>query len=150
LALVVALLVLAFCYRLTNSRIGRAFVAVRESETLARSVGINPLKYKMLALVIGATIAGMIGACYAHYAQIICPTDLSFAVTTNLLIMVYVGGVGSLRGIILGAIAFTFLPELLRLAPQIRLLLYGVILLLTTLYMPQGLEGAIARVFKRR
>jgi ABC-type branched-subunit amino acid transport system permease subunit len=112
-------------------------------------VGINPLKQKMLAFVVGAAIAGMIGVCSGHYNQIMCPTDLSFATTTTLLIMLFVGGVGSLRGITMGAILFTVIPEVLRLAPQLRLLLYGIILLLVTLYMPGGLESAIARVWKR-
>lgn len=146
LVLVMTLLVLAFCYRMVKSRIGRSFVAVRENETLARSLGINPLKYKMLALVVGAALAGLIGATYAHYMQIICPTDLGFSVTTILLIIVYVGGVGSLRGIVLGAILFTALPELLRAAPTYRLFVYGIILLATAIFMPEGLEGIIQRL----
>jgi ABC-type branched-subunit amino acid transport system permease subunit len=145
LTLALTLLILLFCFRLKASRVGRTLSAVRESETLARSIGIDPLKYKMLALVVGAAIAGFVGVLWAHYARIICPSDLSFTVTVNVLIMVFVGGVGSLRGIILGAVVFTALPELLRLTPQIRELLYGVTLLLAALYMPQGLEGALVR-----
>ncbi|MBM4428871.1 MAG: branched-chain amino acid ABC transporter permease [Chloroflexi bacterium] len=150
LVLVMTLLVLAFCYRMVRSRIGRSFLAIRENETLASSLGINPLKYKMLALVAGAGLAGVIGATYAHYMQIICPTDMSFAVTTILLIIVYVGGAGSLRGIILGGFLFTALPELLRAAPQYRLFTYGIILLSTAIFMPEGLEGIIQRLTSRR
>ncbi len=150
LVLVMTLLVLAFCYRMVKSRIGRSFHAVRENETLATSLGINPLKYKLLALVVGAALAGLVGATYAHYMQIICPTDLGFSVTTILLIMVYVGGAGSLRGIILGGILFTALPELLRAAPQYRLFTYGIILLTTAIFMPDGIEGIIRRLTAKR
>jgi branched-chain amino acid transport system permease protein len=147
--LAVALITFLFCSRLANSRIGRAWGAVRENVILARSMGINPVKYKMLALVIGAAIAGIAGASYGHYAQIICPTDLGWSVIVNLLIIVFVGGVGTVRGIVLGAIAFTVIPEVLRIAPTLRMLIYGILLLLAASYVPGGLNGVISKIFKR-
>ncbi len=149
LALALALATFLFCNRLANSRIGRACAAVRENETLARSMGIDQLKYKMLALVVGAAISGIVGACYAHYVQIICPTDIGLPVIINLLIMLFIGGVGTVRGSILGAVVFTFIPELLRVAPTVRMLIYGILLFATTSYMTGGLEGVVAKIFKR-
>lgn len=146
IALIAFLIVLFFSIRLVGSRIGRAFNAVRESPTLATSIGIHSVKYKMLALVVGAIIAASLGVLYAHYLTIMCPSDLSFTVLVNLLIMVYVGGVGSTRGVILGAIIFVLLPELLRLAPEYRMLIYGVILLLATDFMPEGLDSVVEKV----
>lgn len=140
IALALALITFLFSNRLKLSRIGRAFNAVREGSTLAASIGINVLKYKMLAMVLGAVFAGSVGAVYAHYVKVMCPVELSFNMILNLLIMIYVGGVGSIRGAILGAVIFTGLPELLRMAPQLRMLLYGIILFLSTVFLPGGLE----------
>ena len=146
IALIAFLIILFFSNRLVGSRIGRAFNAVRESPTLATSIGIHSLKYKMLALVVGAVIAASLGVLYAHYLTIMCPSDLSFAVLVNLLIMVYVGGVGSTRGVILGAIVFVLLAELLRVTPKFRMLIYGVILLLATDFMPEGLDSVLEKI----
>jgi branched-chain amino acid transport system permease protein len=146
IALGIFILVLLFSIRLVGSRIGRAFNAVREAPTLATSIGIYPLKYKMISFVVGAIIAAGLGVLYAQYLTIMCPSDLSFAVLINLLIMVYVGGVGSTRGVIMGAFVFVLLPELLRLAPTYRMLIYGVILLLSTDFMPEGLNSVVEKV----
>jgi ABC-type branched-subunit amino acid transport system permease subunit len=135
----------AFYLILTRSRVGRAFLAIREDELLAASAGINPLKYKMIAFIAGACMAGVIGAFYAHWYSLVSPEQLGFYYTINLLIIVFLGGRGSFRGIVVGAFLFTALPEFLRIAPQFRLILYGIILLLTVMYFPDGIE----RIFQR-
>ncbi len=136
----------AFYLMLTRSRVGRAFLAIREDEVLAASAGIHPLKYKMIAFVTGACIAGIIGVFYAYWYTIVSPEQFGFYYTINLLIIVFLGGRGSFRGIVVGAFLFTALPELLRITPQFRLILYGVILLVTVIYFPGGIEQMFRRV----
>jgi len=140
-----AVLILLFMHRLIGSRIGRSFKAVRENEVMAESVGINPLKYKMLAFSLGAAGAAGIGTLYAYFIGIVCPTDLALTGTLTLLVILFIGGSGSLRGVVLGAILVTALPEFLRIGDQWRLLLYGVALLLIINFLPNGLEGLFHR-----
>jgi ABC-type branched-subunit amino acid transport system permease subunit len=144
------LAVVLACYlRLTRSRIGRAMVAVREDEHLAGSYGISPSRYKMSAFVAGAVLAAGTGVVYAHYVTVMCPVDLSTYFTVNLLIMVFLGGAGTLRGVVLGALIFTLVPEVLRLGQAQAQLLYGLVLLVVVMRLPDGLEGALARLGSR-
>lgn len=136
-------LVAALYHGLTTFRLGRAFHAVRDNETLAASAGINPLKYRMLAFAIGAALAGGIGTLYVSYVGVLCPGELAVTLTVNLLVMVFLGGVGTLRGVVIGAAAFTALPELLRMAPTWRMVIYGVLLLIIVIRLPHGV-GAVA------
>ena len=146
-----ALGLVALLYRgLTTFRLGRAFNAVRDDESLAATAGINPLKYRMLAFVIGAALAGGIGALYAHYITVLCPEELTIALTVNLLVILFLGGVGSLRGVVLGALLFTALPEILRVAPTWRLVIYGLLLLLIVIKWPEGLDAALRRAGRPR
>jgi branched-chain amino acid transport system permease protein len=136
----------ALLYRgLTTFRLGRAFHAVRDNEPLAAAAGINPLKYRMLAFTVGGAVAGGVGALYAHYLSVVCPEEMTVALTVNLLVIVFLGGVGSLRGVLLGAALFTALPEVLRLAPTWRLVIYGALLLVIVIRSPEGLEGLLRR-----
>lgn len=141
-----ALLTLLFVYRIHSSRIGRTFHAVRDNELLAKASGIDTLKYKMLAFTVGGAIAGVAGGYYSSYATLVCPEDMGLAYTINLLVIVYLGGVGTLRGVIMGALVFTALPEFLRIAPSMRLVIYGSLLLIASLYAPRGLEGLLAQL----
>jgi ABC-type branched-subunit amino acid transport system permease subunit len=141
-----ALVAVALLYRgLTTFRLGRAFHAVRDNEPLAGAAGIDPLKYRLLAFTLAAAIAGGIGALYAHYLSVMCPEEMTVALTVNLLVIVFLGGVGSLRGVLVGALLFTALPEVLRLAPTWRLVIYGALLLLVVIRSPGGLEGLLSR-----
>jgi len=146
----ILLVVVVLCSRLTTGRVGRTFVSIREDEALAAASGVNPLKYKAFAFVTGALIAGSVGAFYVHYSTIACPTDLSTYMTTALLIILFLGGVGRMRGVLLGAIVFTFVPEFLRMAQSLRLVLYGLLLLVTIVYMPEGLDGLLTRWLRKR
>jgi ABC-type branched-subunit amino acid transport system permease subunit len=141
----------ALLYRgLTTFRIGRAFSAVRDNDSLAMSAGINPLKYRMLAFVIGAAVAGGVGALYVHYLTVLCPEELGIGLTVNLLVMLFLGGVGSLRGVLLGAVLVTALPEVLRIAPTWRLVIYGLLLLTIVIRAPEGLDAIVRSVLERR
>ena len=137
-----ALGVTALLYRgLTTFRIGRAFSAVRDNESLARAAGIDPLKYRMLAFVAGAAVAGGIGALYAHYLTVLCPEEMGVGLTANLLVILFLGGVGRLRGVLIGAVLFTALPEILRVTPTWRLVIYGLLLLVIVIRAPDGLDA---------
>src|SRR5262245_20652597 len=141
-----ALLAVVLLYRgLTTFRLGRAFHAVRDNEPLAGAAGIDPLKYRLLAFTLAAAIAGGIGALYVHYLSVMCPEEMTVALTVNLLVIVFLGGVGSLRGVLVGAVLFTALPEVLRLAPTWRLVIYGMLLLLVVIRAPGGLESLLRR-----
>jgi ABC-type branched-subunit amino acid transport system permease subunit len=130
---------------LTTFRLGRAFHAVRDNETLAAAAAIHPLKYRMLAFVIGAAVAGGVGALYVSYVGVLCPGELAVSLSINLLVMLFLGGVGSLRGVLAGAVAFTALPEVLRMAPTWRMVIYGLLLLVIVIRAPDGLEGVLRR-----
>lgn len=141
-----ALIVVVSLYRgLTTFRLGRAFHAVRDNEPLAASAGIDPLKYRLLAFTIAAGLAGAVGALYVHYLSVMCPEEMTVALTVNLLVIVFLGGVGSLRGVLVGAVLFTALPEVLRLAPTWRLVIYGGLLLLVVIRSPGGIESLLRR-----
>ena len=141
-----ALVAVGLLYRgLTTFRLGRAFHAVRDNEPLAGAAAIDPLKYRMLAFTIGAAVAGGVGALYAHYLSVMCPEEMTIGLTVNLLVIVFLGGVGSLRGVLLGAVLFTALPEVLRLAPTWRLVIYGTLLLIVVVRSPGGLESLLRR-----
>jgi branched-chain amino acid transport system permease protein len=145
-----ALATVALLYRrLTTFRLGRAFHAVRDNEPLAGAAGIDPLKYRLLAFTVSAALAGAVGALYAHYLSVMCPEEMTIGLTVNLLVIVFLGGVGSLRGVLVGAVLFTALPEVLRLAPTWRLVIYGVLLLLVVVRSPEGIESLLRRVGAR-
>lgn len=156
--LLVPLLVLTVVvYRaLTSSRIGRAFVAVREDEVRASAVGIHPLRYKLLAFVVGGALIGALGSFQAQYVTVVCPSELALSFTLNLLIIVFVGGAGSFRGVLLGAIIFTVLPRLLEqggarsIPPAYQQVAYGLILVVVILFLPEGIDGLIERLTRRR
>jgi branched-chain amino acid transport system permease protein len=124
-----------------NSRMGRAWVAIRENFDLAESVGIDAFYYKMIAFLMGAGLAGLVGALYAHYIGFVSPRI--FDTWTNVLIvaMVIIGGEGTILGPVIGAVIMTALPELLRFAEGYRMLLYGLFLLAAIMFAPQGLLG---------
>jgi branched-chain amino acid transport system permease protein len=146
--LLVALLVLTvgIIGRVVSSPIGRAWIALRENEALAASVGIHALRYKMTAFAYGAGLAGLGGGFYAHYIGFLGPDTLSFHSIGIVLIMLIGGGMGTLAGPVVGAIAFGVLPEVLRAAEQARDLLLGAVLLLCIAFLPEGLVGLWARL----
>ena len=125
--------------RLLSSRIGRAWMAIREDETVAAITGINVLSFQIMSLAISAFLAGIAGSLYAYYEVFISPKVFSVWESIAILCMVLVGGRRSLIGAVVGAAIFTFLPEVLREVGQYRMIVYGVILLVTILFRPKGL-----------
>ncbi|HMK66761.1 MAG TPA: branched-chain amino acid ABC transporter permease, partial [Thermodesulfobacteriota bacterium] len=124
------LITLGVMFRLVRSRPGRAFMAVREDPEYAESIGINVMKYKRLAFVVSTFFAGIGGCLYAHYEHFISPYSFTTGQSFDLVIMVIVGGMGTLMGPIIGAILLTFIPELLHSIKDYRMVIYGLMLML--------------------
>lgn len=120
-------------------RLGRAFVALRDSEDFARSIGINDYYFKLAAFTLSAIITGFAGALYAHYLGVVTPKILGNEFFLMVLLMLSVGGLGRFPGVILGAFIITIGNELLRDAGQYRLLLLGVCVVLSILLLPNGI-----------
>ena len=152
--LVLAAVALSYlvCARLVRSRIGRAFLALRENEPLAESVGVDVTHYLVLAAVVSAGLAGLGGSLYAHYTRFVSPEVFLFTYTVTMVIMVVAGGKGTLAGPLVGALLFTALPEALRLATswQWQMLAYGVLLLLLVYFLPRGIVPALRELRGRR
>lgn len=124
--------------RLNNSRLGRAWIAIREDEDVAQAMGINVTVYKLLAFAIGASFAGVGGAIFAARQGTIFPADFSLLVSINMLCLIVIGGMGSIPGVVLGALILMGLPELLREVQQFRLLAYGFLLIIMMRFRPEG------------
>ncbi|HKE97734.1 MAG TPA: branched-chain amino acid ABC transporter permease [Actinomycetes bacterium] len=139
LELLVIALTLAVVYRLNQSRIGRAWVAVREDEVAAAAMGINTTYIKLLAFAAGAFFAGMAGSIYAHLLTQVSPDSFTFQYSVLILAMVVLGGLGNPPGVVLGAIILYFLPEKLRAFSDIRFLVFGFALILIMRFRPEGL-----------
>lgn len=150
----VAVLLLAITlylsYRFVYSNAGRAAVAVRENRYVAQSIGIRPLTYALVALGLGAFLTGMAGAFYAHYISFVGPEVFAFPFMLSMIIMVLVGGKGTLLGPLLGALLVTFLDEWLREAKELRLSIFGAAVMAVVLFMPRGLMGFMLRRREQR
>lgn len=125
--------------QLRDGRLGRRWMAMREDEDVAEAMGINLTTTKLLAFAMGATFAGMAGAIFASRIGSVFPNSFELLISINVLAIVIVGGLGSLPGVVLGAIMLVGLPELLREFEQYRLLMYGILLITMMLVRPEGL-----------
>lgn len=136
--------------RLVRSRAGRAMVALKENEPLATSVGIDVTRYLVLASMVSGAIAGLAGSLYAHYIGIIDPDVFQFLYTVTMVIMVVVGGKGTLSGPIVGGLIFGFVPELLRgsAPPQIQWIIYGGLMIAVVFVLPNGIVPAVTQCFR--
>jgi branched-chain amino acid transport system permease protein len=126
---------------LIRSWIGLAWAALREDEGAAGAMGIDVVRFKVLAFTLGSAIAGLAGSLYAHFLTFIMPVNFNFGQSIVILSMVVFGGIGTLRGPIVGAIVLGALPEISRPAMEYRTLLYGLLLLLLMRYQPDGILG---------
>lgn len=138
---IVAALTVYIIYAFINSRHGRAVIAIREDEIAAESAGIHTTYYKMLAFILSAFFAGVAGALYANYIGVLAPAKFDFNYSVEILLMVVMGGMGSITGSIVAAVVLTFLPELLRGFSDYRMLIYSAILIAIMLFKPTGLLG---------
>jgi len=144
LALIFMLFSLLVFYRLTFSKIGRAGQSIEEAEDLSRCIGINTMYYKILAFTTCAVFSGMVGALDAHYMHFVGPQQYGFGNSVAYLTFAIIGGGAIFIGPIIGAVFLTFLPEFLRVAESWEVVIYGVALMLTILFMPKGITGFLA------
>ncbi|HLJ22233.1 MAG TPA: branched-chain amino acid ABC transporter permease, partial [Stellaceae bacterium] len=145
LTLVCAGIAAYFAWRLETSRLGRAWMAVRDDEDVAQALGINLVKVKLLAYGLGAAFAGLSGSIFAVMVTSVYPSSFQLLVSINVLALIIVGGMGSLPGVIVGSLALVGLPELLREFGEYRYLFYGVALIVMMRIRPEGLWPSAAR-----
>ncbi len=141
LVLVVIILVCLFMLLMRKSWFGLALASIRNDETAAASLGINIFKFKVLAFAIGTAIAGLAGAIYSINMMFIYSSDFGFLVSVTIVSMLVIGGVGTIRGAILGTVILGVLPELFRFISDYRVLVYGGLLVIMMRFQPQGLLG---------
>jgi len=134
---------------LLDSRTGRALRALSTTEVGAQCMGVDVHKYKILVFVASAMLAALAGCLYAHHNAFVSPESFDFMVSTMLVVMVALGGTGHWWGAFLGALIYTVLPEILRAAGDLELLVYGVSLVLVLLFFPRGLGGALDLLIER-
>ena len=129
------------CSKLRRSRIGLAWLAVKEDELAASCLGVDPLRMKLLALLIGGWVAGLAGCVFAAKQGTVTPDTFDFIQSVMILAMVILGGLGSVRGAIVGAVVLSIAPELLREFSTYRMLLFGILMIVLMRIRPQGLFG---------
>ena len=132
-----------------TSRFGDAVSAIRENEDLANSVGISPFKYYLGAFTFSCGLAGFAGVAYAHYMTHVAPVSLSMHYMFWMLVMVIVGGMRTYSGPIVGSFIFVFMPELLSFAKELRMVLFGLIILACITYMRRGIMPSLFSWYRR-
>lgn len=139
-----AVITIVVVYNIVHSDTGRALISIREDELAAQAMGVHTTRYKVTAFVISAAFAGVAGALYGHW-RVPSPADFTFVRSFEIIIMIVLGGMGSITGSVLGALVITFLPELLRDLPggvyDYRLVIYALLLIITMIVRPQGMMG---------
>ena len=150
-----AVITVLVIHNIVKSDTGRALISVREDELAAEAMGVNTTRYKVTSFVIGSSFAGVAGVLFAHYNKFLHTNDFQFIRSFEIIIMIVIGGMGSMTGAILGAVIVTLLPELLRQLPDIhvgsvtfqfadlRLVIFALILILTMILRPQGILGTM-------
>ncbi|MFM2294069.1 MAG: hypothetical protein RLZZ350_482 [Verrucomicrobiota bacterium] len=131
---------------LVNSTYGRGFIAVHDDEVAASAMGVNPVRYKVTAFVVGAFCAGIAGGLYAHHKQFLSPTGFDFMKSIDIVVMVILGGMGRTAGVIVAAVLLTLLPEFLRGFAEYRMIIYALLIIVLMIARPQGLFAFGKRV----
>lgn len=148
----IMLLTIYVVWTFIESRHGRAIKSIREDEIAAEAAGVPTTYYKLLAFTIGSFFAGIAGGLYSHYIPVIDAAEFDFNRSIEILVIVVLGGMGSLTGAIIAAIVLTILPEFLREFADYRMLIYAVILIFAMIFRPQGLLGtrefSLTKVFQ--
>ncbi|MBW3096609.1 branched-chain amino acid ABC transporter permease [Pseudohoeflea coraliihabitans] len=134
------------CHALMSSRTGRAFIATRENAPLAASLGIDVFRMKLLGFVVATAVAGVGGALYAHYLTVVTPDVMSMQYVAALIIMVIVGGRGTISGPIIGALIYVALLEALRALGPLRLVIFAALLTASVIFLPGGIVSLWRRI----
>jgi len=146
LILIFGILMVGFLYALVNSGFGRLIVSIRENEDLAEAVGVNTAFVKVMAFSISAGLAGITGSLFAHFFRLLHPSTFSWMTSEMIVVMALVGGIGTLVGPIIGAGVVTFILEMMRFAPELRFIIWAILLVAILVIEPRGLAGIYARI----
>jgi branched-chain amino acid transport system permease protein len=149
-SLVALVLTVIVCWRVVNSWMGRCFAAIRLNDELGDTLGINVFRYKLVAFAVGNIIAAFTGGLYSFYLGSIEPGFLSIDQSLAIVAMVLLGGRGAVAAPVIGALVLTALPHMIHLGAEMRSIVYGGILILTILVMPQGIYGTISGIIGKR
>lgn len=144
----VVLIVVIICQRIINSRIGRALRSIHDSENAAKAVGINTMNLKLQIFIFSAAIAALAGFLYAHFVSFISPGLFDFLVSVRMVTMVVIGGMASVWGALLGASLLTLLPEWLHAFSDFEMVVYGLIMMVVMIILPQGLTRGILDLYE--
>jgi branched-chain amino acid transport system permease protein len=150
LVLFFLLLVVLIMYRIVHSLSGRTYIAIRNSEALAQTIGISTMKNKLTVFVISTVIAGLSGALYASFVRFIGPDIGSIAIVFDFLTYLLVGGIGTLSGPIVGTMLIVVLSQRLQFLQDFRMLVFGPVLTLLIIFYPRGIVGAVAAWSQKR
>ena len=145
-----ALAAILTIHNLVRSGYGRALLSIREDEIAAQAMGIPVTRYKVMAFVISATFAGLAGGLFGHFTMYLHTNSFTFVKSFEIIIMIALGGLGSLPGAVLGAIVITVLPELFRQFSEYRMVIYSLALILIMIFRPQGLLGNASLLGRKR
>ena len=149
IALLAAAFSVWFVGRLVRSRVGRSIIAVRENERVAMAVGVDTTWSKRLAFTISAVFGSLAGALYAHYINFVNPTPFHLEASLNAILAVIIGGSGTVWGPVIGSALVVFLPEYLRVATTYRMVIYGALIIVVTIFMPRGVMSILERLWER-
>jgi branched-chain amino acid transport system permease protein len=146
--LLFVILTTVFTSWLIRTRMGKAFIAIREDSELAQAEGIYVMKYKLYSFVISAIVAAVSGALYAHYLKVLAPDMFSIFESLNMIVVLLIGGMGTIAGPILGSIIDTVIPEIFNILPEQRMIVYGLFVILFIIFLPEGLVGFGKKILK--
>ncbi len=147
LVFIVTVITILVISNIVDSRHGRAVCSVRDNYIAAESIGVHVSRFKIMAFVVSAFFAGVAGVLYAHNVGIIKPTTFDYNKSIEILVIVVLGGMGSIRGSIIAAVVLTILPEMLRGADNLRMLLYSIVLIAMMLFNQSGLKERLLERF---
>lgn len=148
LMIVLTLFTVFVVNRLQNSRIGRAWIALREDEIACQAMGIDKTKTKLTAFALGATWAGMVGVVFAAKTTFINPASFTVWESIIILCIVVLGGMGSVIGVVFGALILILLPEYLRAFSEYRMLIFGAVLIIMMVFRPSGVISSVRRTYR--
>lgn len=151
LIIVVLILLLLLDRRLDRSWVGLAWSSIREDEVASEAMGVDVVRFKVLAFILGSAIAGLAGGFYAHFLTFIMPQNFGFGQSIVILSMVVFGGIGTRWGPLVGALILGILPEISRPIMEYRTFVYGILLMIMMRFQPDGLLGAesfVAKIFR--
>jgi branched-chain amino acid transport system permease protein len=146
LIFIYGVIVIVALWLFIRSGVGKLLVTIRENEELSEAIGVNTSFYKVLAFSIGAGVAGLTGSLFAHFFRLLHPTTFAWMTSEMVVIMSLVGGLGTLIGPIIGAGIVTLILELMRFAPELRLIIWSVALIAILIIEPRGLMGLVQRI----